>query len=139
MKHLKSLQAVTVLSFLANDVEHGINQLGSLGVMTLHPIISGTELPEDEVIGPEYLAVGPRSDGVHGTGLEVHEDGAWDVTAAAGLIVVDVHALQMELRIAVVPPGVIDAMLIANHLPEFGANLVAALPALDVQYLSHVS
>ena len=40
-----------------------------------------TNLAEDEVVGAEDLAVGPRAHRVHGAGLEVEEHGARDVAA----------------------------------------------------------
>ena len=133
------MQAVTILGLLAHDVENGVDELGSLGIVTFRPIISGAGLAEDEIVGAEDLAVGAGSDGIHGAGLEVHEHRAWDVPPAAGLVVVDVDALELEVGLAVVSPRLIDAVLVADHLPEFGADLVAALPALDVQDFSHFS
>jgi hypothetical protein len=103
----------------------------------LGPIVPGTGLPEDEVIRPEDLPERPGSDGVHGPRLQIHEHRARDVSAAAGLVVIDINALELELRVAAIPSGVVDAMLVADHLPELGPDLVAALPALDVQDFSH--
>ena len=39
---------------------------------------------------------------VHGAGLQIHEDGAGHVAAASGLVVVNVDALQLEVRVTVV-------------------------------------
>ena len=49
---------------------------------------------------------------------------------AGGLIEVHVHALQLQVVLAAVGPSGVDAVLVAHHLPELGANLVAALAAL---------
>merc|ERR1712205_210289 len=84
---LEALEVVTGLGLLTHDIEHGVDQLGTLGVVTLGPVITGTSLAEHEVIGTEGLTEGTGTDGVHGTGLEVHEDSTGNVAAAGGLIV----------------------------------------------------
>jgi hypothetical protein len=67
-------------------------------------------LTEDEVVGAENLSVGTSADGVHGSGLEIHEDGTGDVAAASGLVEVNVNALQLEIGVALVGSGGIYAM-----------------------------
>jgi hypothetical protein len=49
---------------------------GAIGVEALGPVVAGAGL-EDEIVRAEDLAEGARAHGVHGVGLEVHEDGAW--------------------------------------------------------------
>jgi hypothetical protein len=56
---------------------------------------------------------------------------------ACGLIEVHIDALQLQVGLAVVCTSRVNAMLIADNFPEFGANLVAALAALDVDDLTH--
>ena len=73
---LETLEAVAGLGFLADDVEDGVDELGTLGVVTLGPVVTGTGLSEDEVVWAEELTEGSSTDGVHGTWLEIHEDGA---------------------------------------------------------------
>ena len=80
--------------------------------MSLSPIVTGTSLSEDEVVGSEELSEGSGTDGVHGSGLKIHEDGTGDITSAGGLVVVDVDALQLEVGVTVVGTGGVDAMLI---------------------------
>ena len=86
--------------------------------MTLGPVVSSSRLSEDEVVGPEDLAVGPGSDGVHGAGLEVDKDSSWDVLAAGGFVVVNVDAFKLEVGVSVVSTGRVDAMLVGNDFPE---------------------
>ncbi|MFS8003538.1 hypothetical protein Hanom_Chr13g01215141 [Helianthus anomalus] len=105
--------------------------------MTFRPIISGTRLPEHEVIRPEDLTVRTGSDAVHGPWLEVHEDGAWNEPSATGFVVVDVDAFELEIMVAVVTAGGVDAVFGAYDLPELGSDLVAALAALNVEDFSH--
>ena len=72
---LETLEAVAALSLTADDIEDLVDQLGTLGVMTLCPVVTSTRLAEDEVVRAEQLAEGTSADGVHGTGLEIDEDG----------------------------------------------------------------
>jgi hypothetical protein len=75
---LETLEAVAALGLAAHDIEHLVDQLGTLSVMPLCPVVTSTRLAEDEVVGAEELAEGSSADGVHGTGLEIDEDGAGD-------------------------------------------------------------
>lgn len=75
------MQAVTGLGLLAHDVEHRVDELSALGVVTLGPVVSGTSLTEDKVVGAEDLAVGAGANRVHGSRLEVHQDGTGHVAA----------------------------------------------------------
>ena len=53
------------------------------------------------------------------------------VAAAGRLVVVHVDALQLQVGVAVVGTGGVDAVLIGDDLPELRADLVTALTALD--------
>jgi hypothetical protein len=137
---VRTLEAVAVLGLLSHDVEDGVDELGALGVVALGPVVAGAGLAEDEVVGAEDAADGAGAERVHSARLEVHEHRPGHVPAAAGLVVVDVDPLQL-LRAgrARVLAGRVDAVLAADHLPELGADLVAALAALDVQDLPHLA
>ncbi|CAA6662650.1 unnamed protein product [Spirodela intermedia] len=115
----------------------GIDELSSLGVVALCPVIPGAILTENEVIWAEDLAIGACAEAIHGAGLEVKEHSAGHVAASAGLVVVDVDPLQLQVGLADVPAGGVDAVLIADHLPELAADLVAALAGLYVKDLPH--
>ena len=71
-----------------------------------------------------------RADGVHGAGLEVPQDVAGHIAAARRLVVVHV-AFELEVGVAVVGAGGVNAVLIGVNLPELGADLVTALAFLD--------
>eukprot|EP00760_Papus_ankaliazontas_P025007 PhM_4_TR2455/c1_g1_i1/m.64634 len=137
VRDLEALEAVAGLGLLAADVEDGVDELGALRVVTLRPVISRSRLAEDEVVGAEDLAVGAGADAVHRAGLKVHQHGAGDVAAARGLVEVDVDALQLEVGVALVRAGGVDAVLVGDDLPELGADLVAALTALDGDDFAH--
>lgn len=122
--NLETLKAVTALSLATNDVQNLVDQLSTLSVVTLGPVVASTGLTENEVVGAEQLAEGTGTDGVHGTGLEIDEDGARNVLVTGSLdemrvrkgsaiatadgvvdgfscstylVKVDVHALELEL------------------------------------------
>ncbi len=111
---LEALEAVAALGLLADDVEDGINQFGALSIMALRPVISGPRLSKDEVIGTENLSVGTSADGVHRSGLEIHEDSTGDIASAGRLVEVDVDTLELQIGVALVGSGGIDAVLVRN-------------------------
>merc|ERR1719181_2031516 len=135
---LKTLEAVAGFRFLADDVQHGVDQLSALGVVALGPVVAGTGLSENEVIRTEKLTERSRADRVHGTGLKVHQNSAWHVTTTSGFVVVHVDALELKIRVAFVGSGRVNAVLIGDNLPELSADLVAALASLDVNEFAHI-
>jgi hypothetical protein len=134
---LETLEAVAALSLLADDIEDGVNELSTFGVVTLGPVVTGTGLSEDEVVGAEELSEGSSTDGVHGAGLEVHEDGAGNVTATGGLVVVDVDSLELEVGVSVVRTGGVNTVFVRDDFPELGTDLVTALASLNVDDFTH--
>ena len=86
--------------------------------MTLGPVVAGSGLSKHEVVGSEDLSKGARPYRVHGAGLQVHEDGPGHVLASAGLVVVDVDPLQLEVRVPMVGASGVDTMLIRDYLPK---------------------
>merc|ERR1719271_1489252 len=137
MSHLEPLEAVAALRLLANNVEHRVDELGALRVVTLRPVVTSSGLAEDEVVRTEELAEGAGANRVHGAWLEIHEDRTGHVAAAGSLVVVHVDALELQVRVTVVRTRRVDAVLITDHLPELRTDLVAALAALDVNELTH--
>jgi hypothetical protein len=82
---LETLKAVASLSLAADDIDDLVNELGTLSVVTLGPVVTSTGLTEDEVVGAEELAERTGADSVHGTGLQVNEDGTRNVLVTVGL------------------------------------------------------
>ena len=134
---LESLQTIATLSFLTDDIEDGVNELSTLSVVTLGPVVTGTSLTEDEVVWSEELTEWTGTDGVHGAWLKIHEDGSWDVATTGGFVEVDVDSLELEVRVTVVGTGGVDTVLVGDDFPELGTDLVTALTALDVDDFSH--
>lgn len=82
---LETLEAVASLGLTADDIDDLVNELGTLSVVTLGPVVTGTGLTEDEVIGAEELAEGTGADSVHGAGLQIDQNGTGNVLVTAGL------------------------------------------------------
>ena len=61
------------------------------------------------------------------------------VAAAGRLVVVHVDALQLQVGVAVVGAGGVNAVLVGHDLPELRADLVTALAALDCNLRATVS
>jgi len=120
-----TLQAVAILSFLANNIENEVNQLSSLRVVPLGPVVSGTGLTEDKVIRPKDLSIRTRSETIHGSGLQIHKHSPRNEPSTARLIVVHIDPLQLQICFPMVTPCGVDAVLGANHFPELGTDLVA--------------
>jgi len=82
---LESLKAVAAFSLTADDIKNLVDKLSSFSVMALGPVVAGTGLTKDEVVGTEELAKGPGADGIHRTRLQVNEDSTRNVLVARGL------------------------------------------------------
>jgi hypothetical protein len=82
---LETLEAVATLGLAADDIEDVVDKLSSFSVMTLGPVVSGTGLTENEVVGTEELSERTGTDGVHGTGLEIDEDGTGNILVTGSL------------------------------------------------------
>ena len=130
---LETLEAIATFGFLSDDIKDGIDELGTFGVMTLGPVVTGTGLSEDEVVWSEELTERSGSDGVHGSWLKIHKDGSWDVSSTGGFVIVDVDSLELEIGITVVGTGRVNTVLVGDDLPEFGTDLVTALSSLNMK------
>jgi hypothetical protein len=136
--NLETLEAIATFGFLSDDIEDGVDKFGTLGVMTLGPVVTGTGLTEDEVVWSEELTEWSSSDGVHGTWLEIHEDGSWNVSSTGGFVIVNVDSLELEIGITVISTSWVNSVLVGDDFPEFGTDLVTALTTLDMNDFSHL-
>jgi proteasome assembly chaperone (PAC2) family protein len=134
---LESLEAVATFSFLSHDVQNGVDEFGTFGVMALGPVVTGTSLTEDEVVGSEELTEGSGTDGVHGSGFQVHEDGTGNVTSSGGFVVINVDSFELEVGVSVVGTGRVNSVFVGDDFPELGTDLVTALSSLNVNDFSH--
>ena len=69
---LEALKAIATFSFLTDNIEDGVDQFSTFGVMSLGPVVTGTSLSEDEVVWSEELTEWSGSDGVHGSLSLIH-------------------------------------------------------------------
>ena len=109
---LESLEAIATFGFFTDDIKDGVDEFGTFGVMSLGPVVTGTGLSEDEVVGSEELTEGSGTDGVHGTGLEIHEDGSGNVTSTGGFVEIDVDSLELEIGVTMIGTGWVNTMFI---------------------------
>jgi len=135
MGDLETLDAVAALSLAADDIKDLVDQLGTLSVVTLCPVIASTRLTENEVVGAKELSERSGTDSVHGARLQNDKDGTGNELTARGLVEVDVHALKLEARGAIVNTGAIEAVFARDGLPEGSTDLVTALACLEVNLL----
>jgi hypothetical protein len=134
---LEALKAVAALSLLADNIEDGVDELSTFGVVTLGPVVTGTSLSENEVVWSEELTEWSSSDGVHGSWFEIHEDCSWDVTSSSGFVIVNVDSLELEIRVTVVGTSWVNSVFVRDDFPEFGTNLVTTLSSLNMNDFSH--
>jgi len=67
--NLESLEAITSFSFFSDNIEDRVNKFSSFGIVSFGPVISGSSLSENKVIGSEELSERSSSDGIHGSGF----------------------------------------------------------------------
>jgi hypothetical protein len=134
---LETLSAVARLSLLTDDIEDGVNELSTFGVVTLGPVVTGTRLAENEVVWAEELTESTGAHGVHGSWLKIDENGTWNEATTGGLVVVDVHTFELEIGVAFVRTSGGDAVFVGDDFPELGTDLVTALTGLDVDDFTH--
>jgi hypothetical protein len=134
---LETLEAIATFGFFSNDVENGVNKLGTLSVVTFGPVVTSTSLTENEVIGSEELTERSSTDGVHGSWLKIHEDCTGDISTTSSLVVINVDSLELEIRVSVISTSGVNTVFIRDNLPELGTDLVTALTTLNVHDLTH--
>ena len=97
MGDLETLEAIAAFGFFSNDVKNGVDELSTLSIVTLGPVITSTSLAEDEVIRSEELTERSCTDGVHGSWLKIHEDSTWDISSTSSFVVINVDSLELEI------------------------------------------
>jgi hypothetical protein len=83
---LETLEAVASLGLTADNIDDLVDELGTLGVVTLSPVVTSTRLTEDEVVGAEELAERTGTDSVHGTGLQIDQNGTGNILVTGSLL-----------------------------------------------------
>ena len=120
---LETLEAIAALR-LPHHIQHRVDELCTLRVVSLHPIVARASLSEHKVVWPEQPSGRSRTDAVHGSGSNfmriARSDHRW-------------HALQLEVRVTVLRAHVVDAVLVRDGVPGLGLDLTA----LDMDELTH--
>jgi len=102
VSQLKSLKHITSFGLLANYVHDLINELSSLGVMSLCPVITSSALSVYEVIGSEKLSVFTSADRVHGSWLKIGKNCTRNITSSLSLVEVYVDTLELKRIVSLV-------------------------------------
>ena len=84
------------------------------------PVVSSATLTKHEVVRPEEVAEGTRTDGIHGAGFEIDKDRTGNVLVRADFVVVDINALKLKVVVALVQTIRLNAVLVRDDLPELG-------------------
>jgi hypothetical protein len=134
---LETLETIATFGFFSDNIEDGVDEFSTFGVVTFGPIVTGTSLTEDEVVWSEELTEWSSSDGVHCSWFEIHEDSSWDESSTGSFVIVDIDSLKLEVGVTVIGTGWVDTVLIRDDFPEFGTDLVTTLTSLDMNDLTH--
>lgn len=84
------------------------------------PVVTGTTLTEDEIVRSEERTEGSRTKRVHGTGLEIDQDGAGNILVRPDFVIIDVNSFELEVVRSLVDTVTPDTVLIGHGLPELG-------------------
>ena len=79
---LESLETVTALSLLSDNIENRVDEFSALCVVTLGPVVSSSALSEHKVVWTEDLSEWSGSYWVHGSRLEINKDSPGDIFAS---------------------------------------------------------
>jgi len=89
---LESLKTITSFSFFSDDIENGVDEFSTFGVVTFGPIVTSSGLSENEVIRSEELTERSGSNGIHSTGFKIHKDSSGNISSSGGFVVVNVDS-----------------------------------------------
>lgn len=71
---LEALEAVAAFGLTTDNIDDLVDQVGTLSVVTLSPVVSGTRLTEDDVIGAEKLTERTGTDSIESGGLKINKN-----------------------------------------------------------------
>ena len=83
-------------------------------------VVTGTALAKDEIVWSEKGTEGSRAERVHGTGLEINQDGTRDVFVRPDFVIVDVNSFKLKFVGSPVDTVVLDAMFVGYGLAKLG-------------------
>lgn len=86
--------------------------------MTLGPVVTGTRVSVDEVVGPKEFSNPASSHTIHGAWFQVDENSSGYILPPMSLVEVHIEALGLKDVVALVNTVGVDPMLLADHLPK---------------------
>jgi hypothetical protein len=105
--------------------------------MSFCPVVTGTTLTKDEVVRSEKVSERTGTESVHGTRFEIDENSTRDILVGGYFVIVHVDTLQLKVEVSFIETLAIDTVLVGHDFPEFGTDLVTALPSLEVNDFTH--
>ena len=135
----ETLETSALIGELSDSVEAEINDLLTNGVVSSGEVVGGIFLTGDKLLWVEELSVGAGSDLIDNGGLEIEEDGSWDVLASTslgeegveGIVTTTDGLIGWHLTIG------LDTVLKAEELPAGVTNLDTGLSDVDRNDFSH--
>lgn len=94
---------------------------------SLRPIVTRTIMTKDKIVRAEKVAQRPWSNGIHGRGFKVNQDGTRNILVCFSLFVIDRDTFKLHVIVAHVTTILINAVFIWNDLPELGTCVRRAL------------
>src|SRR5210317_1861301 len=116
MSDLEPLEQITCLSLLTCNIHNSIDQFGTLGIVSLGPIISSTTLTKNKVIRSEYTPEWTGTDSIHSARFKIGQDGTGDVSATLTLVEVHIDPLELIIIISLILSGSIDTVFLGHYL-----------------------
>lgn len=105
--------------------------------MSFSPVVAGTRLAKDKIVGPEDLPIGTIPDTVHGARLKVNEHSPGNILSTGCFVEVHIDPLQLQVGVSLVGASGVNAVFISNDLPKLGPDLIAALASLEMYDFPH--
>merc|ERR1719158_154261 len=136
----EALEAGAVVGQLPHSVQHQVNDLLADSIVTAGVVVSGVLLARHHLLRVEQLPVGSGPDLVDDGGLEVEEDGPWNMLARASfreeggervvLWLSSFNSRKLTVRL--------DAVLHAVELPAGIAHLDSSLSNMNGDAFPHL-
>merc|ERR1719205_215874 len=136
----ESLETSTVVGQLPHPVEHKVDDLLANSVMATSVVVGGVLLARHHLLWVEELSVGASPDLVDDGGLQVEEDGPWNVLSGSSLTkkggegvilgLASFNSRELTIRL--------DSVLHAVELPAGIAHLDSSLADVDGDAFPHL-
>jgi hypothetical protein len=109
---LEALKTIAGLSLASNDIENGVDQFSTLGVVAFCPVVPSSSLSEDKVVGSEELSIRTGTDAIHGAGLEIEQNGSGNISSTGCFIEINIYPFQLLIAVSTICPSGIDSVFV---------------------------